>query len=62
MTKSDSPQKASDANRLDRPNSSTPCVDRPWDDPAAVERRLKLRRGDSATHRSHHNLYEDMLN
>ncbi len=62
MTKSDASKNAPDANAMDRPSLSIPSVYRPWDDAAALERRLKARCGDRAAHRSLHSLYEDMLN
>jgi hypothetical protein len=62
MTKSDDLKNVQEPKALDRPGPSIPSVDRPWDDPASLERRLKARRGDRAAHRMHHSLYEDMLN
>lgn len=62
MTKSDHLKNAQEQKPQGRLGPSTPSVDRPWDDPAALERRLKARRGDRASHRAYHSLYEDMLN
>jgi hypothetical protein len=62
MINSDAPRNETDTKAMDRPSQSTPCVDSPWDDVVALKARLKARRGDRAAHRSHHSLYEDMLN
>lgn len=48
--------------RFDRPSTSVPSVDRPWDDPVDHAHRLRSREGDRSAHRSHHSLFEDMLN
>ena len=61
MTRSDAAKNAPDTKRMDRPNPAIPNVERPWDDAAAHETRLKARRGARNAHRSHHSLYEDML-
>lgn len=50
------------AATLDRPGTRVPSVDRAWDDIADLSLRLKARKGDRASHRAHHSLYEDMLN
>jgi hypothetical protein len=62
MTKHDHPNSIANTSANDRPSPSVPSVDRPWDDAAALERRLTARTGDRAAHRMHHSLYEDMLN
>ena len=62
MSKSDRLETASAPRGLDRPSRSVPSVDRPWDDVEEHARRLSARRGDRATHRAYHSLYEDMLN
>lgn len=62
MTKFANLKNTEEQKPLERPSPSIPSVDRPWDDAAALERRLKSRRGDRASHRTHHSLYEDMLN
>ena len=62
MSKSDRRENAPAPSALDRPSPSVPSVDRPWDDIEEHSRRLCARRGDRATHRAYHSLYEDMLN
>ncbi|MGR3271003.1 hypothetical protein [Thalassococcus profundi] len=47
---------------MGRPDPSIPTVDRPKDDPAALAKRRRTRRGDRFARRAHHSLYEDMLN
>ena len=59
---SDQPRRPSKTDRLDRPSTSVPSLDRPWDDPAEHARRLDIRAGDRSAHRMHHSLFEDMLN
>ncbi len=59
MTKSKYTKTAIDA--MERPKAATPRIDRPWDDAAALERRLKTRSGDRSAHRMYHSLFEDML-
>ncbi len=50
------------AAALDRPNTAMPSVDQPWASAAEQARLMTVRRGDLATHRAYHSLYEDMLN
>jgi hypothetical protein len=47
---------------MDRPDPSIPTVDRPRDNPASLMKRLRTRRGDRFARRTHHSLYEDVLN
>ncbi|WP_223428656.1 hypothetical protein [Tateyamaria pelophila] len=62
MSNTDRPETATHADVTDRPSPVTPSVDRPWDSLKEVLRRVDVRKGDRATHRAYHSLYEDMLN
>ena len=62
MIKTDRPENATHANLLDRFSPAMPSVDRPWNSVKEVFRRIRVRKGDRATHRAYLSLYEDMLN
>lgn len=62
MARTDCDHRIAHANALDRQAPKMPSVDRPWDTFKEVFRRANVRKGDRATHRAYHNLYEDMLN
>lgn len=62
MSNVTSPKTAPHADAMDRQGRATPSVDSPWDSVKEVLRRVGVRRGDRATHRAYHSLYEDMLN
>lgn len=47
---------------MDRPSTSVPSVDQPWDDPVDRAHRRSVIKGDRSSHRVYHGLYEDLLN
>ena len=62
MSNADQTETMMDAKVADRQSRTVPSVDRPWDSFKEVFRRMNVRKGDRATHRAYHSLYEDMMN